>query len=99
MAATSTVRGRFAARKVKTWDAFTDERSGETVDSGKSLTLYVVTDDDDALEEIKVKRDFISKAESETGSLTFGDRVDMAVVVTRYGMNYVSLRTPAQAKG
>jgi hypothetical protein len=89
MAATATIRGRFAARTRKSWDSFTDNRTGEVIAAGRSLTLNIVTDGDDKLEEVKVPKDLYDTADEATKALTFGDVVELAVAVDRYGLKFV----------
>jgi len=88
MAAVAIIRGRFVARTRKSWNSFQNQ-SGETIAAGRSLDLHVVTDGDEALEVVKVARDDIDRAEQATGSLKFGDRVEFAVTVDRYGSRFV----------
>lgn len=91
MAATATIRGRFAARTRKTWESFTDTRTGEIVQAGRSLVLSIVTDGDEQLETVKVPAALIDQAEAGTGSLKFGDPVELAVAVDRYGLKFVRM--------
>jgi hypothetical protein len=89
MAATATIRGRFAARTRKSWDSFTDNRTGEIVAAGRALTLHVVTDGDEKLEDVKVPKDLYDAADQATSSLVFGDVLELAVAVDRYGLKFV----------
>lgn len=96
MAATANVRGRFAARTRKAWDSFTD-RGGDTVQAGRSLVLHVVTDGDEALTTVKVPKDLLDDAEAATGTLKFGDRIDLSVTIDSYGCKFVAANAPAKA--
>lgn len=89
MAATATISGRFAARTRKAWDSFTDNRTGEPVAAGRSLALHIVTDGDDLLETVKVPAELVGQAEESTGALSFGDHVELAVKVDRFGSKFV----------
>lgn len=89
MAATSTVTGRYATRRHKVWDSFTDQ-DGKPVAGGQSLTLWIVGDDGD-MNEIKAQPDLVSKAIEQTSSLTFGVEVKAQVIVNRYGYKLVSV--------
>jgi len=89
MAAVASVRGRFAASTLKTWDSFTDQRTGEVVAAGRKFTLYVVTDGDNALETVKVPADQCENALKACDGLKFGDAVHFAVKADRYGLSYV----------
>lgn len=93
MAATSTLRGRYVARTYKTWDEFTDQKSGEVVPAGHSLTIHVV-DGDGELDSVKVPREHVSAVRERTNSLGFGVEVEIAVAVDRYGMKFKELLKP-----
>lgn len=89
MAATSTVTGRYATRRHKTWDSFTDQ-DGKTVAAGESLVLWVVSDDGD-MNEIKAQPDLVGKALEQTNGLGFGVEVSAQVIVNKYGYKLVSV--------
>jgi len=89
MAAVASVRGRFAASTLKTWDSFTDQRTGEAVAAGRKFTIFVVTDGDNALETVRVPADTVEAALKACEGLKFGDAVHFAVKADRYGLTFV----------
>jgi len=89
MAAVASVRGRFAASTLKTWDSFTDQRTGESVAAGRKFTIFVVTDGDNALETVRVPADAVESALKACEGLKFGDAVHFAVKADRYGLTFV----------
>lgn len=97
MAATAAIRGRFAARTQKSWDSFED-RDGNRVSAGESLTLFVVTDGDEVLETVKVDREHVERALGETKDLKFGDRVEFDVVSNKWGFKYIARVVAAPVK-
>lgn len=94
MAATASIRGRFAARAAKSWDSFTDNRTGEIVAAGRSLSLFVVTEGDDQLETVKVPAALVESAHAATDGWKFGDEVELGVAVDRYGLKFVRVMAP-----
>lgn len=93
MAALSTVRGRYVARNLRTWDEFTDGKTGETVPAGTSLVIHVV-DPDGELDSIKVPKEHVDAARAVTDRLGFGVEVELAVAVDRYGIKYKAFVKP-----
>jgi len=89
MAAVAQVRGRFAASTTKTWDTFTDQRTGQEVAAGRKVTIFVVSDGDLALETIKVPAERVESALAAIEGLKFGDVVDFSVRSDRYGLSFV----------
>lgn len=90
MSATSCVRGRFAAITHKSWETFTDQRSGEIVNGGQSAVIHVV-DSDGELDSVKVPAEKVPEVLDALRSLEFGDPVELEVKVNRYGLSYKSL--------
>lgn len=88
MAASATIRGRFAARTRKSWKEFED-REGKVVAAGASLALWVVTDGDDEINKVRVGQDDFERACQATDMLKFGDRIELAVSVDQYGVKYI----------
>lgn len=104
MAATSVVRGLFVTAAHKQWDSFEDRRSGERVNAGSALTLFVLTPHDRDLCVIVPERKTQQGSEGAIfedvmSRFAFGDPIEVETGALR-GAKYVgifSVNEPASA--
>lgn len=76
MASTSVIDGNFVTSKFSEWDAFTD-RQGQPRAAGRSFKVFVYTEHDQDLCEVRFAPERIDAAREVAKSLGFGVQVQV----------------------